>query len=75
MSIFERLGDLVKSNVNDLIDRAENPEKMEATRNNHPYKRLGRPDDYVGAAIYLASDASAFVNGEVIIVDSGKTVK
>ena len=28
MSIFERLGDLVKSNVNDLIDRAENPEKM-----------------------------------------------
>ena len=53
----------------------ENPEKMEATRNNHPYKRLGKPDDYVGAAIYLASDASSFVNGEVIIVDSGKTVK
>lgn len=52
-----------------------NPEKMEATINNHPYKRLGRPDDYVGAAIYLASSASDFVNGEVIIVDSGKTVK
>lgn len=28
MSIFERLGDLVKSNVNNLIDRAEDPEKM-----------------------------------------------
>ncbi len=27
MSIFERLGDLVRSNVNDLIDRAEDPEK------------------------------------------------
>lgn len=28
MSIFQRLGDLVKANVNDLIDRAEDPEKM-----------------------------------------------
>lgn len=28
MSIFERVGDLIKSNVNDLLDRAENPEKM-----------------------------------------------
>lgn len=27
MSIFERLGDLVRSNINDLIDRAEDPEK------------------------------------------------
>lgn len=53
----------------------KNPEKMEATKNNHPYKRLGVPEDYVGAAVYLASDASDFVNGEVIIIDSGKTVK
>lgn len=28
MSIFERVGDLIKSNVNDLLDRAEDPEKM-----------------------------------------------
>lgn len=28
MAIFERIGDLVRANVNDLIDRAENPEKM-----------------------------------------------
>lgn len=28
MAIFERIGSLVKANVNDLIDRAENPEKM-----------------------------------------------
>lgn len=53
----------------------ENPTKMEATIGNHPYKRLGRPEDYVGAAVYLASGAADFVNGEVIIIDSGKTVK
>ena len=28
MGIFSRLGDLLKSNVNDLIDKAEDPEKM-----------------------------------------------
>ena len=28
MAIFERLGDLVRANINDLIDKAENPEKM-----------------------------------------------
>lgn len=28
MAIFERISDLIKSNVNDLIDRAEDPEKM-----------------------------------------------
>ena len=28
MAIFERIGDLIKANVNDLLDRAEDPEKM-----------------------------------------------
>lgn len=28
MAIFERISDLVKANINDLLDRAENPEKM-----------------------------------------------
>jgi len=28
MGIFQRVGDIIKSNVNDLIDRAEDPEKM-----------------------------------------------
>ena len=36
-----------------------------------PAGRWGKPEDMVGAAIYLASSASDYVNGSTIIVDGG----
>ena len=36
-----------------------------------PLQRGGEPDEIVGAALYLASDASSFTNGAVIKVDGG----
>jgi NAD(P)-dependent dehydrogenase (short-subunit alcohol dehydrogenase family) len=36
-----------------------------------PMKRIGRPDDMAGVAIYLASRAASFVTGAVIPVDGG----
>ena len=39
--------------------------------NNTPYARLGDPEELNGTLIYLLSDASAFVNGETIMVDGG----
>ena len=38
-----------------------------------PLGRLGRPEDIAGAAIYLASNASAYVTGETIVVNGGLT--
>ena len=39
----------------------------------HPIGRLGRPEDLADAALYLASDESAFVTGHDLIVDGGYT--
>jgi gluconate 5-dehydrogenase len=36
-----------------------------------PSKRWGRPDELVGAAVFLASGASDYVNGQIIYVDGG----
>jgi NAD(P)-dependent dehydrogenase (short-subunit alcohol dehydrogenase family) len=36
-----------------------------------PVNRMGKPDELIGALIYLLSDASKFVNGTDIQVDGG----
>jgi NAD(P)-dependent dehydrogenase (short-subunit alcohol dehydrogenase family) len=38
---------------------------------NAPLKRIGRPDDMAGAAIYLSSRAGAYLTGVIIPVDGG----
>ncbi|MFC5519613.1 glucose 1-dehydrogenase [Polaromonas jejuensis] len=38
-----------------------------------PSRRWGDVDDLAGAAVFLASDASAFVNGHILYVDGGVT--
>jgi gluconate 5-dehydrogenase len=52
----------------------EQPGQYEWIRNRTPMKRWGAPEDLMGAAVFLASEASAFMTGQVMVIDGGMTV-
>ncbi|MFC4236828.1 SDR family oxidoreductase [Thalassospira xianhensis] len=48
-----------------------NPEFDAWVKARTPARRWGRPDELIGTAIYLCSDASNYVNGQIIYADGG----
>ena len=51
-----------------------NPDILKIAMSKTPMARVAEPDEMVGAAIYLASDASSYVTGQVIAIDGGTTI-
>jgi NAD(P)-dependent dehydrogenase (short-subunit alcohol dehydrogenase family) len=51
-----------------------NPDILKMAMSRTPMARPGEPDEMVGAIIYLASDASSYVTGQVIAIDGGSTI-
>ncbi|HEX7512644.1 MAG TPA: 3-oxoacyl-ACP reductase family protein [Candidatus Methylomirabilis sp.] len=52
----------------------DHPEDFKARTQSIPLGRLGIPQDYVGAAVFLASRASDFVTGQTYFVDGGSNL-
>lgn len=77
IALAEAYGPKVRSNcllpgaVMTDIALAWSEERRAAAGSTAPLGRSGYPQDYVGPALWLASEASAFVTGEVIRVDGG----
>lgn len=48
-------------------------EELQKTIGRTPMKRMGSPDEIAAAAVYLASDMSSFMTGQVMQIDGGRT--
>jgi len=49
----------------------DNQEWVDYLTDRIPLKRVGQPNDLDGTAIFLASDASAYMTGQTLLVDGG----
>jgi dehydrogenase/reductase SDR family protein 4 len=52
----------------------KNPDILKVATSRTPMARVAEPEEMVGAIIYLASEASSYVTGQVIAVDGGTTI-
>ena len=52
----------------------EDPERRAKREAETPLRRLGEPEDIAGAALLLASQAGAYITGQIITVDGGTLI-
>jgi len=68
-----RVNALAPGSVNTDMTRANPPERQEAMANACLQKRIAEPEEMIGPALLLTSDAGTFITGQVLIADGGMT--
>ena len=63
----------VRTQINSF--QLDNPEFYNALVNRIPLGRIGQKQDIASAAIFLCSEASSFITGQVLCVDGGLTAR
>jgi 3-oxoacyl-[acyl-carrier protein] reductase len=61
----------VPGTIDTEMVRNNTSEQQEVMKRSAVLRRAGLPDEVVGLALYLASDASGFVTGATINIDGG----
>ncbi|SMF36817.1 2-keto-3-deoxy-L-fuconate dehydrogenase [Xaviernesmea oryzae] len=68
-------GTTLSPGLQSRIDQSADPKEMRRTFiSRQPMGRLGTVGEMAAAAVYLASDETAFMTGQVLIVDGGQTL-
>lgn len=52
----------------------EDPVRLKRAENQTPLRRIGDPVDIAATALFLASDAAAYMTGQTIVADGGETI-